>query len=176
MEEAVSTNRLILRKTEIHDHTAVYEHWAREPEITKYLTWRPHKSPEETRSFIQQCINDWDSGTRFPFVIYLKSTKDVIGMIEFRIDNFKAEIGYVLCKKYWGHGYMTEALQKMVDLLFSQEKIPGSGAEEIAKALETNLKDLLPVRLVSHHMRLLGLLKKNNQADVLVLVDYDDTK
>ena len=53
---------------------------------------------------------------------------------------------------------------------------PGIGAEDITKALMTNLEDLLPVRLVSHHMRLLGLLKKNNQADVLVLVDYDDTK
>jgi hypothetical protein len=53
---------------------------------------------------------------------------------------------------------------------------PGSGAEDIAKALGTNLGDLLPVRLVSHHMRLLGLLKKNNQTDVLVLVDYDDSK
>jgi [ribosomal protein S5]-alanine N-acetyltransferase len=123
MEEAVSTIRLILRKPEIHDHTAVYENWVREPEITKYLTWRPHKSPEETRSFIQQCIKDWENETRFPFVICLKSTKEVIGMIEFRIDKFKAEIGYVLCKKYWGQGYMTEALKKMLDLLLSQEKI-----------------------------------------------------
>ena len=123
MEEAVSTIRLLLRKPEIHDQTAVYENWVREPEITKYLTWRPHKSPEETRSFIQQCIKDWENETRFPFVICLKSTKEVIGMIEFRIDKFKAEIGYVLCKNYQGHGYMTEALKKMVDLLLSQEKI-----------------------------------------------------
>ncbi len=123
MEETVSTNRLLKRKPEIHDHTAVYEHWARDPEITKYLTWRPHKSSEETRDFIQQCIKDWENGARFPFVICLKSTREIIGMIEFRIDNFKAEIGYVLCKKYWGHGYMTEVLKKMLDLLLSQEKI-----------------------------------------------------
>ncbi len=123
MEDSISTNRLLLRKPEIYDHTAVYEHWAIEPEITKYLTWRPHKSTEETRDFIQQCIKDWESGTRFPFVICLKSTREIIGMIEFRIDNFKAEIGYVLCKKYWGHGYMTEALKKLLDLLLSQEKI-----------------------------------------------------
>ena len=53
---------------------------------------------------------------------------------------------------------------------------PDSGAIDIAKALGTKLEDLLPVRLVSHHMRLLGLLNKNVQADILVLVDYDDTK
>ncbi len=123
MEETISTIRLLLRKPEIHDHTAVYENWVREPEITKYLTWRPHKSPEETRSFIQQCIKDWESRTRFPFVICLMSTREVIGMIEFRIDKFKAEIGYVLYKKYWGQGYMTEALKEMLDLLLSQEKI-----------------------------------------------------
>ena len=89
MEETISTIRRLLRKPDIHDHMAVYEHWAREPEITKYLTWRPHKSAGETGDFIQQCIKDCENGTRFPFVICLKSTKEVVGMIEFRIDNFK---------------------------------------------------------------------------------------
>ncbi len=51
-----------------------------------------------------------------------------------------------------------------------------SEAETIANELNTDLISLLPVRLVSHHMRLLGLLKKGKIEDILVLVDYDDTK
>jgi hypothetical protein len=35
---------------------------------------------------------------------------------------------------------------------------------------------MTPVRVVSHHMLLLGLLFKNDRGDALVLVDYDDTK
>ena len=52
----------------------------------------------------------------------------------------------------------------------------GSGAAEIAEALGTPLDSLIPVRLVSHHLRLLGLLHRQERNDVLVLVDYDDTK
>lgn len=50
---------------------------------------------------------------------------------------------------------------------------PGSGAAELAAALGVPLADLLPVRLVSHHMRLLGVLARGEAADWLVLVDCD---
>ncbi|MDY3563507.1 hypothetical protein R5W23_005119 [Gemmata sp. JC673] len=50
---------------------------------------------------------------------------------------------------------------------------PGSGAEELAGALGLPLAELLPVRLVSHHMRLLGVLARREGADWLVLVDCD---
>lgn len=53
---------------------------------------------------------------------------------------------------------------------------PDSGAEVILRALGTTLDEVVPVRLVSHHMRLLGLLHRRVGDDVLVLVDYDDTK
>ena len=49
----------------------------------------------------------------------------------------------------------------------------GSGAEELAAALETPIAQLLPVRLVSHRMRLLGVLARREDADWLVLVDGD---
>ena len=58
-------------------------------------------------------------------------------------------------------------------------------AEPIAKAFESRgyltrmyvpLGDLLPGRLVSHHMRLLGVLARHDDADWLVLVDCDRTE
>jgi hypothetical protein len=53
---------------------------------------------------------------------------------------------------------------------------PGSGVEEVAEALGCRVAELLPVRLVSHHMRLLGVLRRTPEADWLVLVDYDATR
>lgn len=50
---------------------------------------------------------------------------------------------------------------------------PGSGAEELAAELELPLAELLPVRLVSHHLRLLGVLARRAEADTLVLVNCD---
>ena len=53
---------------------------------------------------------------------------------------------------------------------------PGSGAEELAAALSVSLAELLPVRLVSHHLRLLGVLARKDDADWLVLVDCDKSE
>jgi len=52
----------------------------------------------------------------------------------------------------------------------------GSGVDAVAKALETNGSDFVAVRLVSHHLRLLGVLHRTATDDWLVLVDYDDTE
>ena len=51
-----------------------------------------------------------------------------------------------------------------------------SGAEELVDALGSDLDRIIPVRLVSHHMRLLGILHRSEAVDTLVLVDYDATK
>jgi hypothetical protein len=53
---------------------------------------------------------------------------------------------------------------------------PNSGVRRLADALRCSVEDLLPVRLVSHQMRLLGVLRRAPEADWLVLVDYDCTR
>jgi hypothetical protein len=52
----------------------------------------------------------------------------------------------------------------------------GSGVEAVASALDAQVSNLVAVRLVSHHLRLLGVLHRTTIADWLVLVDYDETK
>ena len=63
-----------------------------------------------------------------------------------------------------------EMMRKLFDRFLDK---PGSGAEELAAIVGVSLTELLPVRLVSHHMRLLGVLARKNDADWLVLVDCD---
>jgi hypothetical protein len=50
-----------------------------------------------------------------------------------------------------------------------------SGLNEVLEQLGTTVESLIPARLVSHHMRLLGVLYNMESKDRLVLVDYDDT-
>ncbi|MGD2151587.1 MAG: hypothetical protein PVJ20_14410 [Desulfobacterales bacterium] len=66
-----------------------------------------------------------------------------------------------------------EMMKKIFDRFLDKQN---SEAEVIAKELNINITSLLPVRLVSHHMRLLGVLMKGTTEDTLVLIDYDDTK
>ncbi len=66
-----------------------------------------------------------------------------------------------------------EMMRKLFDRYLDK---PQSGADELAEALGVPLADLLPVRLVSHHLRLLGVLARVEEADMLVLVDCDRTE
>ena len=66
-----------------------------------------------------------------------------------------------------------EMMKKIFDRFLGK---PDIEAEAIANELNINMTSLLPVRLVSHHMRLLGVLMKGTTVDTLVLIDYDDTK
>ncbi|MEZ4450792.1 MAG: hypothetical protein R3B09_15025 [Nannocystaceae bacterium] len=50
---------------------------------------------------------------------------------------------------------------------------PERGADEVAAYLGATLEELQAVRLVSHHLRLLGVLRRRPGAEWLVIVDLD---
>lgn len=63
-------------------------------------------------------------------------------------------------------------MRKLFDRFLDRD---GSGAQDLLAAMGAGLDQVVPVRLVSHHLRLLGLLQRGPQRDLLVLVD-DDTR
>lgn len=117
------TERLLLRKPRLEDAQAIFEGWAQDPEVTRYLTWRPHERIEQTQEFIRSCIRSWEGATRFPYIITLKETGEVIGMIDPRIEGPKIGIGYIAARPHWGKGYMPEATRALIDLAFQQPSI-----------------------------------------------------
>ena len=50
--KTIETERLILRKFSPDDAGAMFNNWANDPEVTRYLTWQPHVSPETTRELL----------------------------------------------------------------------------------------------------------------------------
>ena len=43
--QTIHTDRLILRKFTVDDAQAMFENWASDERVTRYLTWCPHESP-----------------------------------------------------------------------------------------------------------------------------------
>jgi [ribosomal protein S5]-alanine N-acetyltransferase len=117
------TERLTIRKPGMDDADEIFRSYAQDAEVTKYLTWVPHMSLETTRSYVSQCVADWGKKSNFPFSICLKGGGPVIGMVDVRVDKFKADLGYVLAKEYWKKGYMAEALVPIVDAFLGQSRI-----------------------------------------------------
>jgi len=119
----IETERLVLRKPRPDDASAMFDGWTTDPEVTRYLTWRPHQNLEQTGAFLSGCISAWNGDARFPFMICLKGTAEITGMIDPRIEDHRVMVGYVAARACWGRGYMTEALRAIIRWAFQQPGI-----------------------------------------------------
>lgn len=116
MKEII-TNRLIIRPWRISDSSDLYE-YAKSELVGPNAGWKPHKSEEESKEVINMFISNNES-----YAIVLKSENKVIGGIGLHNrkpdvalkDLEQREIGYVLNPKYWGNGYMPEAVNTLID-------------------------------------------------------------
>ncbi len=121
--EIIETARLILRPPTLNDAQEIFNKYAQDPEVTRYMVWRPHENIEMTKEFLERCIKCWKDGSAFPWVMTLKSDNTLLGMIEMRLVGYKTDLGYGIARQYWGKGYTTEAVKALVQWAMDQESI-----------------------------------------------------
>ena len=109
------TARLRLRPSAVSDAEAIFAAYATDPEVTRYLSWRPHRSPRETTAFLALCDRARAAGEVAPYVIEDGGDGTLLGMIEVRLQDHAVEFAYVLRRDRWGRGLMTEALTALSD-------------------------------------------------------------
>ena len=116
------TSRLTLRPVRMSDAEDMYE-YSRDPEVARHVLWDAHTSIHQTRNYIRYLIRQYRSAAPGTFAIALRDSGKVIGTIGFmwlQMDNRSAEVGYSLGRRYWNQGYMTEALQAIVEFGFTR--------------------------------------------------------
>jgi [ribosomal protein S5]-alanine N-acetyltransferase len=118
--EIFETERLVLRVPRHSDAQAIFEGYARDAEVVRYLVWRPHGDIGETERFLEACARGWAAGDEFPWAVTLKEGGELIGMVGLRPRGFKADVGYVLARRWWGRGFAAEALRPVVEWALSQ--------------------------------------------------------
>jgi [ribosomal protein S5]-alanine N-acetyltransferase len=123
--EQISTERLHLRKPRMDDAPAVFDGWAKYPEVTRFLTWHPHQSIEQSEALMKRSIDGWDGDTNFRYLLEIKESGALAGMIELRLEKepFKMSFGYTGAYAQWGKGYMTEAVRASINWAFQQPDI-----------------------------------------------------
>lgn len=117
----LTTDRLVLRPFKEGDAEMMYRNWTSDENVAKYCHWHKHKNLDATVWLLNMYLEEAASGFEYRQVITQKDNDepigaiDVVGIID---DNTTAEIGYVLSKKHWNKGYVTEALNAVIDELF----------------------------------------------------------
>ena len=116
----INTKRFYLRKFKLSDAESMYNNWASDPLVTKYLTWQPHKDLSVSKEYIKYLIDT----NKSDFAICDRITDEVIGSIANVGENADfsvCEVGYCLSRKYWNQGVMTEILDAYLDDLFNNK-------------------------------------------------------
>lgn len=116
----LKTKRLILRKILPEDCNEVYT-WMSDPEVNKYERWQLHPTPQYSRGYIIEVFDGYKSNLTYQWGMELDGK--LIGSVSVvGIDDFdqKADIGYALARKYWNHGYTTEAVKSVIDFMFME--------------------------------------------------------
>ena len=121
--ETFVTNRLRLRPPGLSDAGAIFNTYATDPEVTRYLMWQPHKRIEETITFLERCEHGWATGNDYPWAITSKESGELMGMVGLRIHEFKADVGYCLGRRFWGNGFVTEAATPIVSWALAQPEL-----------------------------------------------------
>ncbi len=115
----METEKLIIRPIEIYDFDDICEYGCDE-ETGKYMIYWP-KTKEEIYEFINKCVDTMNSEKAecYEYVMQLKGRTKVIGNISLVIKDTETEIGWISNKEYWNNGYMSEAVNALIDYAFS---------------------------------------------------------
>ncbi len=133
------TSRLTLRRYAPDDAQEMFDNWANDKRVTRFLTWTPHESPAATRLLLEDWCARYANPSWYNWGIeYEGKLIGSISVVRLDEQSERAELGYCLACAFWNCGLMTEAVSAVRDYLFAEigfhrleishaVKNPGSG-------------------------------------------------
>ena len=121
--QMVETPRLILRRFVASDAQPMFDNWASDPAVTKFLIWPVHENIEVTQCVLSDWISHYEADTYYQWAIVPKDLGQPIGSISVVGRNDEVEmvhIGYCIGKNWWHKGIMSETLQAVLDFFFEE--------------------------------------------------------
>src|ERR1051326_613882 len=126
--DVLSTPRLILRPVAAADSGPIFETYAQDAEVTRFLIWQPHRTRDDTDAYIARCVATSPAVSR-TYVLTSRADGAILGAFDLRWPApYRIDFGYVLARKCWGQGLMTEVLTEVASWALRQDGIFRIGA------------------------------------------------
>ena len=150
----LETERLILRNFEEKDLNDFWEYVSME-NVGPRAGWKAFTNKEKAHKSLLQ-----EAKKPTQFAIVLKGENKVIGSVELmncrkekfsnlKIEEGAKEIGAVLSEKYWGNGYMPEAVKEVMRYAFEVLHVPVIYAEHAkANINSSRLQDKCGLKII----------------------------
>lgn len=117
----LETERLILRRFVMEDAQPMFDNWANDPQVVKYLTWPCHGDVEVTGRLLESWIANYENENYYQWAIEFEGR--LIGSICAVECDDKAElveIGYCIGRPWWHRGITSEALCAVMKFFFEE--------------------------------------------------------
>lgn len=118
----LETPRLTLRAMRVSDAPDMFA-YAQSEDVTRYLTWEPHQTLQETRDYLTYVGQRYRTGDFYDWAVVDRRDGHMIGTCGFTcffLPSDSAEIGYVLNPAYHGQGLATEAVRAVLAFGFEE--------------------------------------------------------
>ena len=124
----LETKRLSLRPLTLADAETAYYNWTGDAEATKYVSWLPHHSIDDTIEWLkeiswEQAIKTGSPRDNYIWGFVLKENGELFGSGGLIWEDAYQlyQVGYNISKAHWNRGYTTEAMRTI--LIFATEKL-----------------------------------------------------
>ncbi len=114
--------RLALRALNERDIPSLFEIFS-DSEVMRYWSHPPFTSESEAVAYLQGAQRGFARRTLFQWGLCRRSDSALVGtctLWQLDSQNRRAEIGFVLARRHWGRGFMTEGLTTLIDFSFGE--------------------------------------------------------
>lgn len=121
----LETDRLILREIYADDVDEIFNCWMKDEDVSRYMYWRASNDINDTREFVEFELGNIENDKWNRWILVLKETSEIIGtcLIYFNNEENSWDISYNLGKRFWGNGYITEAMNRVMQYAKEDLKI-----------------------------------------------------
>jgi [ribosomal protein S5]-alanine N-acetyltransferase len=126
----LETERLLLRELIMDDAGDIFACFSND-KVIQYYGQEKLKRLEQAEKFVDFFSNNFKEKRGIRWGIERKAEKGIIGTIGFNAwlpKHNRAEIGYEIHPDYWGKGYMSEAVVKVLSFGFNEFNLSRIGA------------------------------------------------
>jgi ribosomal-protein-alanine N-acetyltransferase len=121
------TERLVLRQFVLSDAKAMFDNWASDDEVTKFLTWPTHSSIDVSEEVVKKWVENYADNKFYQWAIALKNNEEepigTISVVHMDEDTEMVNIGYCIGKNWWHQGITTEAFNGIIPFLIEQVEV-----------------------------------------------------